>query len=55
AIEAQGGYKPDPSNTHIFLCGAPAMIEDMVTILSSEGYKEHKKKDPGQVHVERFW
>ncbi len=55
AIEAQGGYRPDPSNTHIFLCGAPAMIEEMVTLLSTEGYKEHKKKDPGQIHVERFW
>jgi ferredoxin--NADP+ reductase len=55
AIEAEAGFKPDPSNTHIFLCGAPAMIEDMVDLLSKEGYKEHKKKDPGQVHVERFW
>lgn len=55
AIEAEGGFAPDPADTHIFLCGAPAMIEDMVTLLSGEGYKEHKKKDPGQVHVERFW
>ena len=31
------------------------MIEDMITLLSSEGYKEHKKKDPGQIHVEKFW
>lgn len=44
-----------PDNTHIFLCGSPAMVEELVTFLADEGFKEHKKKDPGQVHVERFW
>ncbi len=55
AIQDTWGFPPDPSSTHIFLCGAPAMIEDMITILQSEGFKEHKKKEPGQVHVERYW
>ena len=44
-----------PENTHIFLCGAPNMVEELVTLLASQGFKEHKKKAPGQVHVERFW
>ncbi|MDH5476822.1 MAG: ferredoxin--NADP reductase [Nitrospinota bacterium] len=55
AVGKKWGFKPDASNSCVFLCGAPAMVEDMLTILASEGFKEHKKKDPGNVFVERFW
>jgi ferredoxin--NADP+ reductase len=54
-LESRWGVQPTPDNTHIFLCGAPAMVETMSQILLSEGFKEHKKKEPGQVHIERFW
>ncbi|MFT7678394.1 MAG: ferredoxin--NADP+ reductase [Planctomycetota bacterium] len=54
-IEEYAGYAPTPENTHIFLCGNPSMIEGMVKGLELEGYREHKKKSPGQVHVERYW
>ena len=54
-VEKEMGITLTPDNAHIFLCGAPAMAEEMVQLLESAGYKEHKKKDPGQIHVERFW
>ncbi len=54
-VEKAWGFKPTPENTHVFLCGSPDMVEDAVSILGAEGYKEHKKKDPGQVYVERWW
>jgi len=54
-LEGMWVEKPRPDNTHIFLCGNPGMIEDMVKILGSEGFEEHKKTKPGQVHVERYW
>ncbi len=54
-VEKEMDIKLTPENTHVFLCGAPAMAEEMVQLLEAEGYKEHKKKDPGQIHVERFW
>lgn len=54
-IRSKWGFSPRPDNTHVFLCGAPAMIEDMVEILSKEGFREHTKKEPGEVHVERYW
>ncbi len=44
-----------PENTHIFLCGNPSMVEEMASILAAEGYPEHKKKEPGLVHLERYW
>ncbi len=31
------------------------MIEDMVEILEGQGFREHRSKDPGQIHVERYW
>ena len=49
------GFRPSPEDTHVFVCGNPAMITDMEEILATEGFKEHKKKEPGQVHVEKYW
>ena len=54
-IVQKWGFAPSPKNTHIFLCGSPQMIDDTVTMLQNEGYSEHTKKTPGQIHVERYW
>ncbi len=54
-LERAWGSRPDPDSTRVFLCGNPAMIEDMVTILDEEGFREHSRKDPGHVFVERYW
>jgi len=55
AIEKAWGFKPSPQNTSIFLCGAPAMIEGMIELLTSEGFKEKKKKEAGEIFAEKFW
>ncbi len=55
ALTAAWGIHPTPENTHIFLCGAPAMIDDTVALLGGEGFKEQTKKEAGQIHVERYW
>jgi ferredoxin--NADP+ reductase len=49
------GFRPSPANTRVFLCGNPAMIEDMLEIVSEDGFREHSRKDPGHVFVERYW
>lgn len=49
------GFQPGPANSHVLLCGNPAMIEDMMSLLNGEGFREHKKLDPGQIHVEKYW
>ena len=47
---------PAPANTHVLLCGSPAMINDAGRMLvAGEGFKEHTRKQPGEVHLERFW
>lgn len=48
------GFNPLPENTDVFLCGNPRMINSMVELLGDDGFKEHKRKEPGQIHVEEF-
>lgn len=47
--------KLDPSSDHVFLCGNPAMIDDVEKLLLSSGYSVHSKKTPGNLHLERYW
>jgi ferredoxin--NADP+ reductase len=49
------GFEPSPQNTHIFLCGNPEMVKDMTALLESEGYKQNSRKEPGQIHIEKYW
>jgi ferredoxin--NADP+ reductase len=49
------GFRASPENTHIFLCGNPAMITDALKVLETKGFVEDKFHHPGQVHLERYW
>ncbi|MCX6901023.1 MAG: ferredoxin--NADP reductase [Verrucomicrobia bacterium] len=55
AIRTAWGFHPTPENTHIFLCGNPAMIESVTSLLAGEGFIEHSPQKPGQVHAEKYW
>lgn len=53
-LQKHWGMNPAPDNTHVFLCGNPRMVHGMKELLSVDGFKEHKKKEPGQIHAEEF-
>lgn len=55
ALEPALGFRPDPENTHVFLCGSPEMIESMTALLVRDGYAESTQYKSGQIHVERYW
>jgi ferredoxin--NADP+ reductase len=55
AVEKAWGFCPTADNTHLFLCGSPQMIDDTASMLQNQGYREQTKKEPGQIHVERYW
>jgi ferredoxin--NADP+ reductase len=55
ALSQAWGSRPAPEDTHVFLCGSPHMIDDMVTLLAREGFREPLGGAPGQIHVERYW
>lgn len=42
-------------NESVFLCGNPAMIDDVVKVLTELGFREHTRKVPGNIHLERYW
>ena len=54
-IEKAWGFKPLPGHTHVFLCGNPLMIEAMKKLLHAEGFQDHSKESPGQIHLEEYW
>jgi ferredoxin--NADP+ reductase len=54
-IDQAWGFHPTPADTHVLLCGNPAMIETMERILQAEGFAENKPRSPGQYHLERYW
>lgn len=55
ALQEAWGTRPTPADTHVFLCGNPAMVEGMEAQLTGEGFQVHEKGRPGQIHVERYW
>jgi ferredoxin--NADP+ reductase len=46
---------PNPQSDSVFLCGNPAMIEDLEVALIGQGFVLHSKKTPGNLHVEKYW
>lgn len=51
----RGVIKLDPAKDHVFLCGNPAMIDEMEKLLLSQGYVVHSRKTPGNLHLEKYW
>ena len=54
-LDTQWGARPTAENSRIFLCGNPAMIDDMVGLLASDGFTENTRQAPGSIYVERYW
>ncbi len=54
-IHKKWGMEITPENTRIFLCGHPQMITGMIDLLGKDGFTEHTRKNPGSIHLERFW
>jgi ferredoxin--NADP+ reductase len=49
------GFALDPATTRIFLCGNPAMIEDVRQLILPHGFVPDTARQPGNVHFERYW
>jgi ferredoxin--NADP+ reductase len=51
----EGALAPNPQRDSVFLCGNPAMIEELEVALIGQGFVLHSKKTPGNLHVEKYW
>ncbi|MBF0286093.1 MAG: ferredoxin--NADP reductase [Magnetococcales bacterium] len=49
------GFPLTPDQTHIFLCGHPAMVEEAEKIFLGMGYDAGTPKEPGTLHREKYW
>ena len=49
------GAPLDPATCHVYLCGNPAMIDDMHAALEKRGFRAHSRQAPGNIHFERYW
>jgi len=49
------GEPLDPLDTHVLLCGNPAMIDDVRALLEPRGFVLDSAKTSGNLHFERYW
>lgn len=50
-----GTVSLDPARDHVFMCGNPAMINEVESLLLDRNFTVHSKKQPGNLHVEKYW
>ena len=54
-LETASGLELSAERSHVMLCGNPAMIEEMTTLLTARGLKKHRQRAPGQISSESYW
>ncbi len=54
-LEARAGLALSPENSHVMLCGNPAMVDDTQKVLEARGMKRNRRKEPGQITIETYW
>ena len=55
AFPARAGMPLDPERCHVFLCGNPAMIDDLDARLAARGFRHDRPEAPGTMHYEKWW
>ena len=55
AYEALTGAALDPARCQVFLCGNPSMVVEVQQALQELDFKRHRKREPGQLHMEKYW
>jgi ferredoxin--NADP+ reductase len=54
-LEARAGQPLAAENSHVMLCGNPAMVEDTQKVLEVRGMRRHRRREPGHITVETYW
>jgi ferredoxin/flavodoxin---NADP+ reductase len=45
----------DPARDHVLLCGNPAMISEVQSLLGARGLAKHRPRKPGHITIESYW
>lgn len=54
-LEKRVGLSMDPSDTHIMLCGNPAMVKDVQEVMKERGFNRNRRRTPGHITTENYW
>lgn len=54
-LEAAAGVAISQEHSHLMLCGNPAMVADMTTLLKARGLSKHRVRKPGHITTEKYW
>jgi ferredoxin--NADP+ reductase len=49
------GAPLDPQRCNVFLCGNPAMIDSVASLLETRGFTVDSRETRGNLHFERYW
>ncbi|QDV06880.1 Ferredoxin--NADP reductase [Planctomycetes bacterium Poly30] len=55
AYEALTGKPLTKERCQVFLCGNPKMVATVQEDLEALGMARHRKREPGQIHMEKYW
>lgn len=55
SFRATTGEELAPDRQHVFLCGNPDMIRDVRAQLEPIGFRLHTVREPGSLHLEKYW
>lgn len=51
----EGQVAQDSVRDHVFICGNPAMIDELQKLLEQKSFVLHSKRNPGNLHLEKYW
>ena len=54
-LERHVGTPISAESSHFMLCGNPAMIEEVTTLLAERGLRKHRQRSPGHITTEKYW
>jgi ferredoxin--NADP+ reductase len=54
-LERHVGLSLSPLDSHVLMCGNPAMIEETQRVLAERGLVKHRPRKPGHISFESYW
>lgn len=54
-LERAVGLELSARDSHVMLCGNPAMVSDVMTMLKARGMTRHRRREPGHITSENYW
>ena len=54
-LETLARLEMKPEDTHLMLCGNPAMLKNVQEVMKPRGFKRNRRRDPGNITTENYW